>query len=128
MIRTARCACGTCTLEAEGEPLLNAICNCDNCKQRTGSAFGWSAYFPDEAVTVRGDLRRYELPHRQTDRFFCAACGTTLYWRSTSFMPGHTGVAGGCFTDNPLGPPNVTATDANRCAWITLPEGWLAAP
>jgi hypothetical protein len=129
MTRTARCCCGACTIEVEGEPVLNAICHCDNCKQRTGSAFGWSAYFPDDKLTARrGEVGRYELKHMATERFFCSACGTTLYWRSDSFMPGHTGLAGGCFTADPLGPPNVTATDAKRCAWLTLPEGWFATP
>jgi len=129
MTRRARCCCGACMLETEGEPLLNAICHCDNCKQRTGSAFGWSAYFADDKVAFGGgEMRRYELKHMSTDRYFCANCGTTLYWRSTAFMPGHTGIAGGCFTAEPLGAPNMTATDAKRCAWLTLPEGWLAAP
>ncbi|HLY77923.1 MAG TPA: GFA family protein [Caulobacteraceae bacterium] len=129
MTRIARCCCGACQIEAAGEPVLNAICHCDNCKQRTGSAFGWSAYFPDTDVQVRGGaMGRYELPHMAAERFFCAACGTTLYWRSTAFMPGHTGVAGGCFTTTPLGPPVATATDAKRCTWITLPDGWFATP
>ncbi len=126
MIRKASCCCGACEIELEGEPVLNAICHCDNCKRRTGSAFGWSAYFPDDKVAQpSGDLSRYELPHMAAERFFCARSGTTLYWRSTAFMPGHTGIAGGCFTATPLDPPNLSATDAKRCAWLTLPEGWF---
>src|SRR5579871_227136 len=99
MTRIARCNCQACELAVEGEPLLNALCHCDSCKRRTGSAFGWSAYFPDDAVTERkGELHRYEVPDMATDRFFCARCGTTLYWRGQTFMPGFTGIAGGCFT------------------------------
>ena len=95
MKRTARCCCEACEIVVEGEPALNAICHCDNCKRRTGSAFGWSAYFPDEKVTaVRGELQRYEVTTAPAERFFCAACGTTLYWRTVSFMVGHTGIAG----------------------------------
>ncbi|HEX3407284.1 MAG TPA: GFA family protein [Caulobacteraceae bacterium] len=129
MTYIARCCCQACEIAAEGEPLLNAICNCDNCKRRTGSAFGWSAYFPDDKLAQpRGELSRYELPHMSAERFFCGRCGTTLFWRSTAFMPGHTGIAGGCFTETPLPDPAVSATDARRCAWITLPDGWLTAP
>jgi hypothetical protein len=125
----ASCCCGACEIEVEGAPVLNAICHCDNCKRRTGSAFGWSANFPDaKVIAIRGELGRYHVATTNADRFFCAACGTTLYWRSDDFMAGHTGVAGGCFTAEPLGPPNVTATDARRCAWLSLPEGWLASP
>lgn len=129
MTRKAVCCCGACAIEVEGEPVLNGICHCDNCKRRTGSAFGWSAYFADDRIVARsGEMQRYELRHMAAERFFCAACGTTLYWRSETFMPGRTGVAGGCFTTAPLGAPSLTATDAKRCAWLTLPEGWLASP
>jgi hypothetical protein len=129
MTRLARCCCQACELFVEGEPVLNAICHCDNCKRRTGSAFGWSAYFPDEAiVSSRGTLARYELPHMSAERFFCTACGTTLYWRSTAFMPGHTGIAGGCFTETPLPAPAFSANDAKRCVWFALPQAWMSSP
>lgn len=39
----ASCCCGKSTIEAEGPVRLNAICHCENCKRRTGSALGWSA-------------------------------------------------------------------------------------
>lgn len=43
-------------------------------------------------------------------------------------MPGHTGVAGGCFTQAPMGEPTVTASDEKRCAWLGLPQTWFASP
>jgi hypothetical protein len=61
------------------------------------------------------------------ERFFCARCGTTLYWKSFGFLPDQTGVAGGCFVDDPLPAPNLSATDSGRCAWLTLPVDWLRA-
>ena len=62
------------------------------------------------------------------NRAFCARCGTTLYWKSFGFLPDQTGIAGGCFVDDPLPAPNLSATDTNRCAWLTLPDDWLRAP
>jgi hypothetical protein len=100
---TARCCCGACAIEVAGAPMMNAICHCDNCKRRAGSAFGWSTYFADEQVVSRsGELRCYEIENRQ-QRWFCATCGTTLYWKIDS-QPGRTGIAGGCFVE-PLPPP-----------------------
>jgi hypothetical protein len=129
MTYIARCCCQACELVAEGEPVLNAVCHCDNCKRRTGSAFGWSAYFLDAQVAApKGELGRYHVVSTDSDRFFCEACGTTLFWASKGFMPGHTGVAGGCFTETPLPEPNLSARDPQRCAWIALPQGWMAAP
>ena len=84
MSRKATCCCGACSIEVEGEPELNALCHCANCKKRTGSAFGWSAYFADGRVVGRsGDFRVYEIAgaHPQ-QRWFCAACGSTLFWKA----------------------------------------------
>jgi hypothetical protein len=127
--RTARCCCGACSISVEGEPTLNGICHCSSCKRRTGSAFGWSSYFPDAAVLAKtGTFGVYAKDGAAGyNRFFCSHCGTTLYWKSFGFLPDQTGVAGGCFTDNPLPEPNLSAQDKDHCAWLTIPEGWLHA-
>jgi hypothetical protein len=125
MTRKANCCCGACSVEVEGEPVLNAICHCGNCKRRTGSAFGWSAYFPDKRVKPPGgELRLYELTgDNPQQRWFCAACGSTLLWKVKG-RPAETGIAGGCFVDPPLSEPSVTVSNNGRCAWLALPAGW----
>jgi hypothetical protein len=114
---TARCCCGACSIEVVGAPLMNAICHCDNCKRRTGSAFGWSTYFADEQVVGRsGEHRRYDLGGGRQQRWFCATCGTTLYW-TIDGQPGRTGIAGGCFVER-LPPPTRSVVDQGRLAWL----------
>jgi len=121
---TARCCCGACAIEVTGAPLMNAICHCDNCKRRTGSAFGWSVYVADEQVVGRsGALRCYEIPAREQRRWFCAACGTTLLWKAGNRLS-QTGIAGGCFTETPLPAPAITVSNDGRCAWLGLPADW----
>lgn len=126
--RTATCCCGACAIDVEGEPRINAICHCRNCKKRTGSAFGWSSYFADDKIVRKsGEVRVYEIAgKRQQQRWFCAQCGTTLYWK-ISHWPDSTGIAGGCFADDPLEPPTVTVSNDGRCAWVGLPEEWRTA-
>lgn len=125
MTRRASCCCGQCAIEVEGEPAINGVCHCGNCKQRTGSAFGWSCYFPDERVLRRsGDLKIYEIAGANPQqRWFCARCGTTLSWTAADF-PGLTGIAGGCFADPTMDAPNVSVSDEHRCAWVGLPADW----
>lgn len=127
--RTASCCCGDCKIEVSGEPALNGICHCSSCRRRTGSAFGWSAYFPDRNVVARAGALSVYSKEGETgyNRFFCARCGTTLCWKSFGFLPDHTGVAGGCFTDDRLPTPNLSANETGRCAWVTVPEDWLHA-
>ena len=130
MTRTAACCCRKCSISVRGEPTINAVCHCQNCQRRTGSAFGWSAYFKNENVTATvGAFRTYSIAEELTvgeksqERVFCGTCGTTLFWRSVDF-PGLTGIAGGCFTDTPLPEPTMTVANETRCAWVTLPEAW----
>ena len=114
------------TVEADGEPSLNAICHCDNCKRRTGSAFGWSCYFRDDEVRVQGEAKVYafESANGPQERSFCPVCGSTLFWRSPAF-PGVTGIAGGALAASGIGEPTTTASENGRCAWLTLPEAWI---
>ena len=133
MTRTAACCCGACSIQVKGEPEINAVCHCADCRRRTGSAFGWSAYFRNDAVVAMlGALRTYSVrpgqngagagTERAWERVFCGTCGTTLFWRAQGHE-GLTGIAGGCFTA-PLPEPTISLDDAARCAWLHLPEGW----
>jgi hypothetical protein len=129
MTRKATCCCGKCSIEVEGEPTMNALCHCCSCKRRSGSAFGWSAYFADDKVLgVAGDLKVYAISvPAPAQRSFCSNCGSTLFWKADIF-PGHTGVAGGCFADAPLEEPALTASNEGKCAWVGLPDHWLKVP
>lgn len=135
MTREARCCCGACAIRVTGAPVINGLCHCGDCKRRTGSAFGWSAYFPNENISATiGAFRTYspqgKAPGAQgagdaswQERVFCGKCGTTLSWRSSEFE-GLTGIAGGCFSaDAPLPEPTLSVENETRCAWVTLPAG-----
>ena len=125
MTRKATCCCGKCTIEVDGKPVINAVCHCRNCQKRTGSAFGWSTYFTDDQIGSRsGDVGVYAIGGAKSQqRWFCKNCGSTLFWK-VAFLPGHIGVAGGCFADNPLEAPSVTVSNGSRCAWVGLPREW----
>lgn len=130
MIRTALCRCGACAIEVEGEPLLNLVCHCNSCKRRTGGPCGWTATFrADQLFSRRGAFTTYssEGMAGRVANEFCAACGTTLLFTPAEY-PGVIGCAGGCFTDDPLGEPTVSASDDLRCTWLHLPCGWETRP
>jgi len=128
--RQARCCCGALSVEISGEPSLNAICHCANCQRRTGSAFGWSFYFPEESVTLPSashGVYVFESASGRQERHFCAACGSTVFWRSATFT-GLIGVAGGCLAGDEVGEPSISVSESNRRAWMAVPEGWLHSP
>ena len=128
----AECCCGQCRIEISGEPEIHGVCHCKNCRKRTGSAFGISTYFSKaQIIAQQGNLNVYSLHNKEQnhdqERFFCANCGTTLYWL-ISTMPDKIGIAGGCFIDPPLKSPSYSVNDNQRIQWLTLPEHWLTQP
>jgi len=128
----ATCACGQTSITVNGAPTMHGVCHCTNCKRRTGSAFGISAYFEKTAVVeMQGETRVYAFHHaaqnHDQERHFCPNCGTTLFW-FLSAAPESIGVAGGCFADEPLPDPTYSVTDQKRLPWVSLPEPWKVCP
>jgi hypothetical protein len=108
------------------------VCHCTNCKRRTGSAFGISAYFDKSAVVGHtGATHVYAFHHaaqnHDQERHFCARCGTTLFWYLSS-APGSIGIAGGCFAGENMPDPTYAVTGAKRESWVTLPPQWQTWP
>ena len=74
-------------------------------------------YFADDQVVDQsGELHCYDLGGGRQQRWFCATCGTTLFWKIAA-RAGETGIAGGCF-DGPLPPPNRSVVNEGRPAWL----------
>jgi hypothetical protein len=126
--RTATCACGEASITLQGEPTMHAVCHCTNCKRRTGSAFGISAYFRRDAVVhTTGQTAVYAFHHagqnHHQSRHFCARCGTTLYW-TISTLPDSIGVAAGCFADDELPAPTLSVTHGKKVPWVDLIGDW----
>ena len=125
---TATCACGQASITVDALPSMHGVCHCTNCKRRTGSAFGISAYFDRTAVVQqRGETKTYTFHHtaqnHDQERHFCSHCGTTLFWFVSS-VPEKIGIAGGCFADAGLPKPSYSVTDRKRESWVSLPQHW----
>ena len=129
---TANCACGQASITVNALPTMHGVCHCTNCKRRTGSAFGISAYFDKTAVVeTKGDTIVYAFHHETQNhdqqRHFCVNCGTTLFW-FLSTAPESIGIAGGCFADEVMPEPKYSVTNKKRWPWVSLPEQWKVYP
>jgi hypothetical protein len=129
---TATCACGQASIKVNALPTMHGVCHCTNCKRRTGSAFGISAYFEKDAVVEqKGQTTVYSFHHaaqnHDQERHFCPACGTTLFWFVSS-VPESIGIAGGCFADEAMPNPTYSVTDSKREEWVRLPSSWETFP
>ena len=70
---TGGCLCGNVRFVAWGLPYRVGICHCMDCRKHHGALFQASAIFPQNAVTVEGEIGEFE------GRFFCPRCGSSVF-------------------------------------------------
>jgi hypothetical protein len=123
-ISRAECSCGQLSLFCRGAPAKVSVCHCDACRRRTGSAFGISAFFRREEVTVTGQDKSFtrdaDSGHSVTFHF-CPDCGSTVYWEP-SRKPDMIGVASGAFADPDMPMPDQSVCDGRRYPWVVFPD------
>ena len=121
--RRAQCSCGQLSATCIGEPVRIAVCHCLACKRKTGSAFGFGAWFRQEDVLIEGQATEFvrvgDGGGRITNRF-CPKCGTTVLW-SIDTIPGTVAVSAGAFADLSFPPPYVSVYhQSRRYPWVEI--------
>src|SRR5688500_5278991 len=70
------CLCGNVRIVASGRPYRVGLCHCLDCRKHHGALFHASAIFPQDAVTIEGEVGDYQ------GRCFCPSCGSSVFSRS----------------------------------------------
>lgn len=75
------CLCGAVRYRAEGPVVRVNHCHCEMCRRSTGAvAATWASVAHSGLTVERGRPAEYRASSFAT-RAFCAACGSTLFWR-----------------------------------------------
>lgn len=124
-VREGGCLCGAARYRVHGTPVRTNVCHCTFCQRRTGSAFGFVAYFKQEDVELTGaNLKTYEHRSDESNRWlrigFCSTCGTTVTL-TVEALPGARGIAGGTFDD-----PSWLRIE--RFSWMRSAQPWVIVP
>ena len=118
--KEASCGCGALTAHVEGDPVRISVCNCLDCKRRTGSAFSWNATYRSAQVRVEGEYRTFE---RGSDEgfwarmHFCPGCGVTVFYEIER-RPDMISIPVGAFSDPDFPAPTIEVYGARRCPWL----------
>jgi hypothetical protein len=130
----ASCQCGKLTAVIDdGAEALVVACHCIECQKRSGSPFGEIAYFPTDAVAIRGEASEYTRPTDEGSTFttgFCPTCGSTLYGRAPNH-PSILGVTVGTISDPAFPAPIRSIYERSRHHWVAMPEataGFVRGP
>jgi hypothetical protein len=120
--RRATCSCGQLTADAEGEPIRISVCHCLACQQRTGSAFGVQARFPEASVRIEGRATSYvrtaDSGHKLTQSF-CPSCGATVYY-TLDQVPGSIAIPVGAFADPTFPAPKISIYETRKHEWVAI--------
>src|SRR5262245_15450161 len=121
--RRAECACRRLSATCSGEPYRIAVCDCLACKRRTGSAFGFGAWFSANNVSVEGPASEFTLVGDEGCRIthqFCPNCCGTILWKN-HHLPAVVAVSAGAFADLAFPPPTVSVYHESRCyPWVEI--------
>lgn len=121
--RRAECSCGKLSATCSGEPFRISVCHCLACKRKTGSAFGFGAWYRTNEVVIDGPAAEFVRVGDDGGRItnsFCPNCGTTVRW-SIDKIPGAVAVSAGAFADLSFPPPSVSVYhESRRYPWVEI--------
>jgi hypothetical protein len=123
---TGRCHCGACVYSFEGAPARASVCHFSDC-QRCAGAHGvaWAAV-PSGAFRLEQGAPAVYRSSPGTERWFCGACGTGLYYINEDVLPGIVDVQIATLDDPDAFPPEALIQLADEPAWAqtlhTLPK------
>lgn len=127
--RLARCSCGALSVLVAGPPVRINACSCLDCQRRSGSAFSYTAFFPEDAVRriagAAATYREARASGRWHDSMFCRDCGVAVFCRLEA-LPGVIGIAVGTFGEPGFAPPGAFYWTSRRPHWLPLPDGIAA--
>jgi len=112
------CHCGAVRYEINGEALTHALCHCSDCRRHSGAPMVAWAMFPTDAVkTTKGAPKTYA-SSADGRRYFCADCGTGLFYTNAAILPGITDVQSATFDDPGVLPARAHIQTAERIGWM----------
>lgn len=121
-----RCHCGAIGFEVSGEPIARALCHCRDCRRSAGAPMvGWAMFRAPAFKVTRGSAKVYASSEHGR-RYFCAACGTGLYYTNAEMLPGIVDVQIGALDEPDRLAPQCHIQVAERIDWMKraheLPE------
>jgi hypothetical protein len=95
------CLCGSVRYTANAEPIMTAICHCNDCQLQAGSAFSVVVGVPRPALTLEGQYKTFKGEGgsgKPTYRHFCPECGSPLF-TEVDIMPDVAFIKAGTLDD-----------------------------
>lgn len=117
-IHAGGCHCGAVRYEVTGEPLHVTLCHCTDCRRSAGApAVAWAGVLEQQFAIVAGSPRTRN-SSGDAMRSFCGDCGTGLFYRNATILPGIVDVQSATLDDPGAWPPQAHIQVAERIGWV----------
>ena len=120
---TGHCLCGFVVYEYGGAVGPAGYCHCEDCRRRSGSAFGISIRAETPALRiVRGQVKVFTKSAESgvlLSRSFCPQCGSALFTHSASH-PEYTYIQAGSLDDPAVVEPKQQSWLRSAVSWRTI--------
>ncbi len=122
---TGGCRCGAVRYAVTGKPKHVSVCYCADCRRSAGAPMvSWAAYAEADFTLAQGEPVTFNSSGTAM-RSFCGTCGTGLYYRNATFLPGIVDIQSATLDDPESLPPHIQIQVADRLHWM---EGLHALP
>lgn len=112
------CRCGNIRYEITGDISHTAVCHCKDCRRSAGAPIvAWVGVKSDSFRILKGEPRVWS-GYSKAKRFFCAECGTGIYYENDTLLPGLVDVTLATLDDPEQCPPQIHVQVAEKLSWI----------
>jgi hypothetical protein len=118
---TGHCLCGGVSYSVDAEPVVQAVCHCEDCQRQTGNPFSVIVGVPRAAFNVEGStLASFATTGEdhggETQRNFCSACGSPVF-SITPVVPELAFIKAGSLDDASWLEPTVEVWTSSAHPW-----------
>ena len=112
------CHCGAIRYSIDGEPVVHALCHCEDCRRHAGAPMvGW-LMLPEAALSVSKGTPKVYNSSENGRRRFCGDCGTGLFYNNATMLPGLVDVQSGTLDHPEAIAPQIQTQIADRVGWM----------
>lgn len=112
------CHCGAIRYRVSGEPEHVALCHCTDCRKSSGAPMvAWAAFTEESFALTNGEPRTFNSSGASM-RSFCPDCGTGLFFRNETFLPGLVDIQTATLDDPDAVRPQAHIQTAERIGWM----------
>jgi hypothetical protein len=129
---TGSCLCRSVRYRSDAQPMMTAVCHCENCQRQSGTALAIVVGVPAGSIEFEGEENLATFVDRgesgnPVNRRFCKKCGSPIV-SLVEMMPNLTFIKAGTLDDKSWLRPTMHVWCDSAQPWVQIPAGMTRFP